>query len=627
MVFRFWGDHHADVQQFAPLVDRRAGGIADDVLVEAIRSRGWQVERLHGSLPSLRQRLGDRQPVIVLVEDRPSRFHYVVAVGASDQEVVVHDPTWGPSRRLRVDAFEETWSQAGFWMAVVTPPADGVPTASAAAPATSAVRPQSSACERRLNAALDEIEAQGLTVADRALGEVRASCPGMSAPITELAGVRFTEKRWREAAALANEALRLTPTDRYTWNLLASSLYLRGDVMGALRAWNQIDQPPLDLLRIEGVTRTRYAHVANVLGLAPNTTLTARAYGLAARRLGDLPDRLTSRLSLQPGTDGYVTVTASLREAALRPETLLGWVALGLQTGINREVTTNLPGGMGQGELWSASWRWWENRPRVAASFAAPLAGPLGGVWRVEGSWEAQTYSTPAIGLLRQEQRSARLQWGRWLTPQLRGELRSGVDVWTGNHRAVLIGGSIEQRLMRDRISVGANLDRWTSVNGGASFGSASVSAVARSSTEPVGFVAVAGARFSLASAEAPLSLWYGAGEGRARPGLLRAHLLMHEGIIDGGVFGRRVATANIELQRWFTTPVPALPIAVAVFTDAGHATHRLPGATGDPLSIDSGIGLRAKTPGVDGIARLDYARGLQDGQQRVTVGWTIELR
>ena len=28
MVFRYWGDAHADAQEFAALVDRRAGGIA-----------------------------------------------------------------------------------------------------------------------------------------------------------------------------------------------------------------------------------------------------------------------------------------------------------------------------------------------------------------------------------------------------------------------------------------------------------------------------------------------------------------------------------------------------------------------------------------------------------------------
>src|SRR5215213_6578439 len=43
MVFRYWGDAHADVQEFAPLVDRRAGGIANDVLENAVRRRGWRV--------------------------------------------------------------------------------------------------------------------------------------------------------------------------------------------------------------------------------------------------------------------------------------------------------------------------------------------------------------------------------------------------------------------------------------------------------------------------------------------------------------------------------------------------------------------------------------------------------
>src|SRR5262245_51422090 len=50
MVFRYWGDAHADAQQFAPLVDRKAGGIADDALARAIDARGWRTQRLDGSL-------------------------------------------------------------------------------------------------------------------------------------------------------------------------------------------------------------------------------------------------------------------------------------------------------------------------------------------------------------------------------------------------------------------------------------------------------------------------------------------------------------------------------------------------------------------------------------------------
>ena len=45
MVFRYWGDAHADVQEFAPLVDRRAGGIVNDALVDAVRRRGWRAGR------------------------------------------------------------------------------------------------------------------------------------------------------------------------------------------------------------------------------------------------------------------------------------------------------------------------------------------------------------------------------------------------------------------------------------------------------------------------------------------------------------------------------------------------------------------------------------------------------
>src|ERR1700741_2215918 len=78
MVFRYWGDAHADVQQFAALVDRRAGGIADDVLVDAIRNRGWQALRIDvatGPIDELRARLEKRQPVIVLIADRRDTYH------------------------------------------------------------------------------------------------------------------------------------------------------------------------------------------------------------------------------------------------------------------------------------------------------------------------------------------------------------------------------------------------------------------------------------------------------------------------------------------------------------------------------------------------------------------------
>src|ERR687888_850213 len=69
MVYRYWGDLHAEVKQFAPLVDRRAGGIADAALVEAVRRRGWTADQFEGSVSQLRANLAAGRPVIVLLTD------------------------------------------------------------------------------------------------------------------------------------------------------------------------------------------------------------------------------------------------------------------------------------------------------------------------------------------------------------------------------------------------------------------------------------------------------------------------------------------------------------------------------------------------------------------------------
>src|SRR5439155_4085724 len=121
MVFRFWGDRHADVQQFESLVDRFAGGIADTVLVDAIRSRGWTVDRIDGSIALLHQELAAGHPLILMIEDRPSRYHYVVVVGVDDDAVSVHDPTWGPAHRIALAEFNRRWLAASFWTLRVMP--------------------------------------------------------------------------------------------------------------------------------------------------------------------------------------------------------------------------------------------------------------------------------------------------------------------------------------------------------------------------------------------------------------------------------------------------------------------------------------------------------------------------
>jgi hypothetical protein len=120
------------------------------------------------------------------------------------------------------------------------------------------------------------------------------------------------------------------------------------------------------------------------------------------------------------------------------------------------------------------------------------------------------------------------------------------------------------------------------------------------------------------------LALWPGAGDGHARAPLLRAHPLLHEGVINGPAFGERLTYATGEIQRWTGLRGSWLPVrfAIAGFVDLARASRRAPAASGDPFQIDAGIGVRVKVPGQKGTLRVDIGRGVRDAAQALTLGW-----
>jgi hypothetical protein len=629
MLFRYWGDRHADVQQFESLVDRSAGGIADNVLEQSIRERSWNVTRIDGTIGAIRSHLDAGQPLMLLIEDRPQRYHYVVVVGADDEAVFVHDPAWGPARRFTLAQLERAWKPTGYWALLVLPdPARRLrpgtaPTPALAEPTETAVASAEAVeCDRLIDAALDELAARGLDTADQVLGAVRSRCPQSSRPLAELAAVRFSQRRAAEAVTLAEQAVRLNRADAYAWDVLGSSRFIESDAAGALEAWNQVGKPKLDSVQIEGLTRTRYALIAEALQLAPNTLLTAREYRRAERRLQQLPDRLSSRIGYRPEADGYAVVDVALVERPARPRGLVQWGAAGAKALIDRQVSVSIPGGTGQGEVWSGHWRWWHDRPRVGFAFAAPRVGRLPGVWQVDAFWENQTYAVDAAPV-RDSRTHAGIGLGDWITSTLRYQVGVGVDAWDQSDRAASIGATLERRLFADRLAVMAAATNWTSVSGGPAFRSGSIGMRVRSSDQPSGFVVLGGAQLEAVSSDAPRALWPGAGEGWARPGLLRAHPLLQDNIIAGPVFGRRVLSLNAEGQRWFARPT-LIRMAAAVFVDAAGARDRLSGTAGRASQVDVGAGVRLRLPGSDGTLRVDYARGLRDGAGAVTIGWQL---
>jgi len=643
MVFRYWGDAHADMQQFAPLVDRRAGGIADGVLVDAVRARGWIVRRSEGSVGSLNDHLQAKQPVIVLIGDRRDRYHYVVVTGLQPDAVVVHDPSWGPSRAIRTEEFLRLWGVAQFWSLVILPPASKTDVAlgsgpteattqlretSRPEPATDAASTHNDPCDVLLRSAIADVQHRGLADADAILGRARSECPTSPGPLRELAGVRFAQRRWPEAAALARDALALDAHDAYALDVLGSSLFMQNDSSGALRAWNQVGKPRVNMVHIEGIRHSRYQTIAEALRIQPNMLLTAASFELARRRLDELPDRSTARIGLRPEADGYATVDIGVAERAAVPHGPLEWTAAAARAGIDRKVEVSAPGFSGQGEVWSASWRWWANRPAVSVAFAAPRIAGLPGVWRVDGSWQVETYAIDGTSseAVREERRHGGLTVSDWTSGSLRWTLGAGFDAWSGNRKTASISAGIDRRWFADRLAVSLDASNWMAVTSHPGFHTIAARTRWQSSTAARSWVYRGSAGLERVSNAAPLALWPGAGDGHARAPLLRAHQLLDDGIVGTGgdaAFGRTLAFGNVEVQRWFERPA-LVKVGVAFFTDTARAFRRASSAAG-LVQVDSGGGLRLKLPNTTGVLRIDVAHGIRDGSNALTFGWMLQ--
>lgn len=630
MVLRYWGVRDVFAEDFERLVDREANGIRASALASAVSERGWIARPVGSSngddaMSSVRTEINKGRPIIAQIEDSPGQFHYVVIVAVTDRDVVVHDPARAPFRVVSRADFDRSWAKADRWMLLILPPADRP----AAPPTVLRAAKTADPATEVAAAPCDGLVSQGVTLAlnherdaaEHLLVTATELCPDDAAPWRELAGLRFTQSQYRESARLAERTLAIDPDDGDTWQLLASSRFLQRDLTGALEAWNHVGEPRADVVSIDGLVRTRQEVVLRLVGIKPRSLLTPEALDRATLRLRELPSARDAVVRYEPAPDGTAAVKVSVAERDVLPKSMMVYGVMGARALFSSELRGELTNLTGSGESWRGAWRWTPRRPRVAFQLAIPSPGWLPGIITLDAFGEHQTYRARSdVVPFIESRRHAGLGVSHWATSWLRWRAGAALDRFDKTD-FLGVDGNLDLRF-GPRATIAMNAGAWAR-NGGVQFGSGSIVGTWRSSGNYMRPMVTAFTGVDVTSANAPLALWEGAGARSGRDVLLRGHYLFTHSVLDGEVFGRRVAFATVEYEH----PVRMTSVGqvnIAVFVDSAQAWQRLHLSTPSTLQVDAGIGLRYHPKGSAIGIRVDAGHGLRDSSMAFSFGWIL---
>ena len=452
MVERWWGRRGVYAEDFAALVRPELRGIRTTDLAAASRARGWETRAFDGTPEEVRRILGQGVPVVALIEVAPDRYHYVVLLGWSDGRVTFHDPARAPSRVIDEARFLAEWSGAERWAMVLRPEPES------AKPAVIEPRlpvpADSMPCHPWLDRALDAVATNGLEAASSLLVDAGRACPDEPLVLRELAGVRFKQHRLAEAVRLSGQYLERVPHDSSAWQLLAASRYISGDRDGALRAWNQIGLPVVDLVRVDGIHEVPFRIIASAVDVPHGTVLTPADLALARRRVADLAVMRRTAVDYQPVPGGRVEVRAAVVE---RPMLDPAWLLLAtntLRAITQRTVSVAIASPTGAGELWTGSWRWEHANPRMDLRIQVPARLGVSGVMDVEGTRELFRFAVDSArtGVLEESRRSAAVAFGAWISPALRPSAELRLEHWSGGREYLDVSTGAEFRAGNDRL-------------------------------------------------------------------------------------------------------------------------------------------------------------------------------
>lgn len=602
MVERFWGARGVYGEDFQHLVRESEGGIRASALTSAMRDRGYDVDVVTGDPEGVFAALDRGVPPILLLESGVTRLHYVVLVEVDDRNAWIHDPNFGPRRRLSRESLARRWAASDGWAMLAVPAAGTDPSTPgrddpARAPVDAGAEPAVTPTP-----ALAE-----------ALERLRNDDP---------AGARSA------ASALVQQG---GADARLGRRVLATSWFLDGEPARALAEWNTLGEPVVDLVIIDGLAGTRHHVAADRMSLEYGRVLTPRSLGLARRRLAQLPAVEASRIAYRPLPDGTVEVQASVVERSRLPGPR-ALAAQGARGVASERAALEFGPLVAGGDRWRVMGSWASAQRYLGWSMSAP-APPLPGVATVGMEWRRERFGRAAAGAgtdtpreISIEKRSrGYLGIEEWVHPRLRLGAALALESWK------VPGWALDPAAFDDPARLGnleltahwaAEDDRsWFTLGGagwtgaGRSFGRASMEAGAdvphgtwREWRLRAGATAV--------SRESPRTLWPGAGTDNVRDPLLRAHGLVEDGAIVGPALGRELLYGTVE-HRVFRGIGP-FRIGAALFVDAAHARRRGAGE-GSGTFVDVGAGLFAGMGSREGAVNL--ARGASGWRLSVQVG------
>ena len=209
--------------------------------------------------------------------------------------------------------------------------------------------------------------------AQKVLETTLARNPGDARIMTELAGLAYRRKKFKDAKAYLRRALAAEPSDHYAINLLASIYFLEGNLEAALKYWNRIGEPQLSDLSFQPQPRLKPILLDRAFQFLRGNVWKSGDFLMTNARLEGLGAFQLWRFDLEANADDtFDLVFQSVEKPGWRDSPWIG--VANLFGGLPYQ--TVYPEFLGLNESawqWNSSIRWDDQKRLVTSEIGGPL--------------------------------------------------------------------------------------------------------------------------------------------------------------------------------------------------------------------------------------------------------------